>query len=1581
MRETQRNIRNYKRKLVGIKEKLATAGLLFLMSAVMLTTASFAWITLSMAPEVSGIATTVAGNGNLEIALVSSNEDGTAKLPEASQVGDSNKNLVEKNITWGNLVNLNDDSYGLNKVVLRPATLNSYNLLNNPLRAVEYSKDGRINTLNYDFAYSNYDASENSFLISDSTSYGVRAISSVTTHISATGTAENYAIWEEINTAFSDMKNDYSSNLVGNSNYINSISALMGTYLTDGLNDSYTDSVDDIRDFYEMMVYFQSIMDQLGEIYAKIINAQNKNFAWTWETLYQNSQNENYWKDQGISIIDGYNQFVSDYNGLVSAIEAVKVKLDEVDNQTRSELYVNDIITQINYFVDIGTCQIDGKYTVNGLMGDKSEAVSLVLGGGTHTGVIQKGALQRFEQIAGVKMEVRGLSIRVKYMMEVTLNADISTSATTPGTLDKVILREYGGLLYNYLLSDVEVIRTAADIYGMSIDFWVRTNMADSYLILEGEPELVYEVQTTASGYIIYENQDSTQFYHIPDKNGYIPSVSAINPLQDVVNTENYLYFGTFYNVSTNQPLHFTEVTDESENDENSNGIDDTLEEFVSTLKYSPKTIVTGYDGVNRIWEESIDLVEGTSTTQGNGSCFIFYPEDPLEQERMLNMLSALSVAFIDTKGNILARASLNTEHAYEEVGKVTVPLELLSYASSSYLNSSGEEIHFITELNQNESMMISAVVYMDGENLANDDVNATSSVNGYLNLQFGSSAELISIEDDDLMSEYIMATAAIDKTKFEVTEIPATTTVDVNIKGVNTADSVVQMKFVRKLNENQGVQLDATTMTLISSTEDSTSLTAQQTFTAPGTYVLNSIWVDGIEYNLEQSVSVEVEGFKINSLSWNQASSDVYMMTSSNKYEVGLTVDVAASEQFRPTKMEAMFRNQYNEYVTVYMSEASSSADGVVWKGTGSFITSGKYELQYLKINNEIYNVDSGFKKTITLVMGIYASVELDYAFDEQAAGSANLSFEWSAEDTSTNVVDITAVKIFDNKGNIIEALDGVGLYYGLTGSTNTNIYAELVWNAEKGAYTGKLSSDGVAAQFLISKPGVYRFNQVFIADTSTENPYDGSEIKTATAPSVTAISPYPIEFLTDSLSVEEYQFSPNSTASFTVDMMYSSTASVYALMEYSTGAEGAENTQVYVEGTVSSTSNDVTTWKFEMKNADGLQDGIWTLKELRMANVYADDGNGNKSWYSIPEDASWWTSSDAEYVTWDVSEYELITNVLNKIYVNVTSEGQNTLDTLVKDGKITDVFTTSLGGTYSVKNYAIEFKDYYERCVTGDVATFNQFLKPYGVMVDTLSLNYSYTPDYATLNDSTGWLDTIDELQPSAAINSYKPEVESSINLNNSDTRTFMYPGTYIPSLSITVKDGNGTNQSSALVISNSLKSYEIAWSRPEATFTRVSPEGAVTIFESATYKYGTMRSYTTTTRNNRIDSATNTIYAYFRANVESVWVVYYVNYSESSATVTLGNAGSEFSEAVCTLDSTTDTVFTFTNGATTATDKIGKVTTRTLATDYITPVANTECDSVVITTKSGVQYKFILPVSLKVGENIGYVSEAPK
>jgi hypothetical protein len=99
MNETQQRIENYKKALPKMKERVIAVALLLAMSLVMVTTVSFAWLVLSKAPEVTGVSTTIAANGNLEIALASGNRN-TLTAPGASQVGDSGLELLERNITW-----------------------------------------------------------------------------------------------------------------------------------------------------------------------------------------------------------------------------------------------------------------------------------------------------------------------------------------------------------------------------------------------------------------------------------------------------------------------------------------------------------------------------------------------------------------------------------------------------------------------------------------------------------------------------------------------------------------------------------------------------------------------------------------------------------------------------------------------------------------------------------------------------------------------------------------------------------------------------------------------------------------------------------------------------------------------------------------------------------------------------------------------------------------------------------------------------------------------------------------------------------------------------------------------------------------------------------------------------------------------------------------------------------------------------------------------------------------------------------------------------------------------------------------
>lgn len=191
----------------GIRNKLMAAVSMLLVSTIMMVSTTYAWFTLSTAPEVKNISTTVAGNGSLEIALMPT----SGSFADISKSGNSGTNaggtaaLTLANTSWGNLITLSDgttpDPYGLGKITLNPASLNS-NDLTKPLAVAEYGYDGRINGLKADnIAAKPLGATSNQF---DGTGYGVRAIGETNNNAVAStyGYVVDFAV--RLNTANAD---------------------------------------------------------------------------------------------------------------------------------------------------------------------------------------------------------------------------------------------------------------------------------------------------------------------------------------------------------------------------------------------------------------------------------------------------------------------------------------------------------------------------------------------------------------------------------------------------------------------------------------------------------------------------------------------------------------------------------------------------------------------------------------------------------------------------------------------------------------------------------------------------------------------------------------------------------------------------------------------------------------------------------------------------------------------------------------------------------------------------------------------------------------------------------------------------------------------------------------------------------------------------------------------------------------------------------------------------------------------------------------------------------------------------------
>lgn len=174
---TEENRRNLRRRLFAALSMLLVVVILAVM-------VSYAWIILSIAPELKGIQTTVGANGSLEIALLNDRTFSDPNLVTTSVNTSLSQNVVSANESWGNMVDLNDPSYGLQEITLFPSRLNiladptgdGYRVDRNGsmLLVPTYGSDGRITHLTDKTVTGTF--KDEAFYHYTDLDYGVRAI-------------------------------------------------------------------------------------------------------------------------------------------------------------------------------------------------------------------------------------------------------------------------------------------------------------------------------------------------------------------------------------------------------------------------------------------------------------------------------------------------------------------------------------------------------------------------------------------------------------------------------------------------------------------------------------------------------------------------------------------------------------------------------------------------------------------------------------------------------------------------------------------------------------------------------------------------------------------------------------------------------------------------------------------------------------------------------------------------------------------------------------------------------------------------------------------------------------------------------------------------------------------------------------------------------------------------------------------------------------------------------------------------------------------------------------------------------------
>lgn len=144
----------------SVKTKLMAAISMLLVSAILLSTSTYAWFVLSTAPEVKEIKTTAGANGFLEIALAGTDIVEGITVPgeplamtEGKSIAVRSEPISVLNTYWGNLLQIGN-TYGLENMTIYPSRLNLSTSLDNtvnvdaPLIVPKFGTDGRITAMN-----------------------------------------------------------------------------------------------------------------------------------------------------------------------------------------------------------------------------------------------------------------------------------------------------------------------------------------------------------------------------------------------------------------------------------------------------------------------------------------------------------------------------------------------------------------------------------------------------------------------------------------------------------------------------------------------------------------------------------------------------------------------------------------------------------------------------------------------------------------------------------------------------------------------------------------------------------------------------------------------------------------------------------------------------------------------------------------------------------------------------------------------------------------------------------------------------------------------------------------------------------------------------------------------------------------------------------------------------------------------------------------------------------------------------------------------------------------------------------------
>lgn len=494
-----------KPKLISsIRAKLVSAVAMLLVAMIMVVSSTYAWFTLSTAPEVTGISTSIGANGALEMALM--NKGGDLNAITAG-VGDSiaaGKTIDEVNRTWGNLVNVSDNNtYGLNQIVLMPSQLNATGntLPISMLQTPVYGSDGRVDDLEANTVFGNY--KDGSF--KPGNEFGLRGVG-VSSGMSDRQLAFRNAL-SAASTAAGSAKNTAAASLEAEG------STLANIVIKKATNENATYTSDEVASLMQITVDLlgdgttTGALEYIEKAYMQYILAYAASSAagtdeaseLAWQAVKSAVDADDAALDDVLELVDGVDlpdALDTAITNLQATITAVETAQGELDDLTGDAIAWSDISGPLGRLADTAAMKVNG-FTPADIKQNMGPLVSSITEKGGLTVSMASGA--------GVYADIAdhcgdyNASITISEVSYggVTLN-NMKARMTTKSTVGTAYLTSVGNAFTT--LSAPEAAggsQPLSEFYGYILDLAFRTNAPESNLLLQtAATDRIYEDNT-----------------------------------------------------------------------------------------------------------------------------------------------------------------------------------------------------------------------------------------------------------------------------------------------------------------------------------------------------------------------------------------------------------------------------------------------------------------------------------------------------------------------------------------------------------------------------------------------------------------------------------------------------------------------------------------------------------------------------------------------------------------------------------------------------------------------------------------------------------------------------------------------------------------------------------------------------------------------------------------------------------------------------------------------------------------------------------------------------------------------------